>query len=390
MDGAFLSRDLPFVDERFLVVMTLTESHRRTAIQALLVFGVWTFLAAFSSSQAAVYLAQRGEPIVWRDLIAGRFADWYSCALFTPLFFWLARRHPIDRRNWRLTVPLTLLVTATCVVTKYSLLVPVEHWLGLGLRSSVSTELMRNFANESMAFWAVIAVVYALEFNRRYREREGAAADLRTRLSEARLDALRSQIHPHFLFNTLHSISTLMHRDVEAADTMLSRLSDLLRLTMKHRGENEITLRDEIALVDNYIEIMRVRFGDRVSIRRNIDPRALDVLVPQFILQPLVENAFDHGIARAPGAGLIELGAERKNGALELSVIDDGPGLNASATPATRSGIGLTNTMRRLEQLYGASQSVSLETFAERGTRVTVVVPWRLASAADSSLTSVA
>jgi two-component system, LytTR family, sensor kinase len=368
--------------------MTLSESHRRTAIQALLVFGVWTFLAAFSSSQAALYLAQRGEPIVWRDLLAGRFADWYSCALFTPIFFWMARRYPIDRQSWKLTVPLTLAVTSTCVVVKYAILVPIEHWMGLSLQSTVAGALSRNFANESMAFWAVIGVVHALEYNRRYREREVAAADLRARLSQAQLDALRAQIHPHFLFNTLHSISTLMHRDVAAADTMLTRLSDLLRLTMKHRSDNEITLREELALVDNYIEIMRVRFGDRVTITRNVEREALDVFVPQFILQPLVENAFDHGIARTPGASSIAINAVRSNGHLELSVSDDGRGTSDSTTDGNKNGIGLTNTRLRLEQLYGSAQSMSLERLADRGTRVAIAVPWRMAAVAETRQTS--
>jgi len=370
--------------------MTLTESHRRTASQALLVFGVWTFLAVFSASQTAVSLTQRGEPIVWSDLLAGRFADWYSCALFTPIFFWLAGRYPIDRQSWRVTIPLTLAVTSACVVLKYALLVPIEHWMGLNLKSSFGTALSRNFANESMAFWAVIGVVHALEFNRRYREREVAAADLRARLSEAQLDALRSQIHPHFLFNTLHSISTLMHRDVEAADTMLTRLSDLLRLTMKHRGNNEITLRDELALVDNYIEIMRVRFGDRLTVSRNVEPDTLDVLVPQFILQPLVENAFDHGIARTPGPSRIEIRAESRADRLELSVSDNGSGPDSSPAAGRKHGIGLTNTRLRLEQLYGSAQSMSLDRSPGLGTRVTILVPWRVSGSATTPLTSVA
>lgn len=370
--------------------MTLTETHRRTAIQALLVFGVWTFLAIFSSSQSAVYLAQRGEAIHWGTLLSGRFADWYTCALFTPIFFWLARRYPIDRQSWRVSVPLHLAVTSAAVVAKYAVLVPIEHWMGLNLRSSLSGALARNFANETMAFWAVIGVVHALEFNRRYREREVAAADLRARLSQAQLDALRSQIHPHFLFNTLHSISTLMHRDVDAADSMLTRLSDLLRLTMKHRGNNEITLRDELALVDNYIEIMRVRFGDRLTVRKVINADTLDVLVPQFILQPLVENAFDHGISRTPGAGNIEISAAGREGQLEVSVSDDGAGANGSSSPGRKHGMGLTNTQLRLEQLYGSAQSMSLEKLPGRGTRVTVAVPWRVQNENGTRLTSVA
>jgi LytS/YehU family sensor histidine kinase len=172
-----------------------------------------------------------------------------------------------------------------------------------------------------------------------------------------------------------------MHRDVEAADTMLTRLSDLLRLTMKHRGDNEITLREELALVDNYIEIMRVRFGDRVTITRNVEPAALDVMVPQFILQPLVENAFDHGVARTPGASTIVIAAARNNGHLELSVSDEGRAGDSNGD-GSKNGIGLTNTRLRLEQLYGSAQSMSLEKLPDRGTRVAIAVPWRMANGA--------
>jgi two-component system LytT family sensor kinase len=360
-------------DER--PTMKLSESQKRTAAQVLLVFAVWTFLAAFSSSQTVVYLSQRGQPIVWRDMLTGRFADWYTCALFTPLFFWMGRRYPIDKKSWRVMLPLTLVVTSVCVVIKYSVLVPIEHALGLNLGGSISSELARNFANESMAFWAVIGIVHAFEFNRRYRERELAAADLRARLSEAQLEALRSQIHPHFLFNTLHAISTLMHRDVEAADTMLTRLSDLLRLTMQHRDQNEISLRDELALVDQYIEIMRVRFGDRLTVRHVIRPDTLDALVPQFILQPLLENAFDHGIANTAGPGTIEISALMVDGKLELSISDNGFNRNRSSQRVKKNGMGLANTRRRLEQLYGSAQSISLEKLPERGTRVVVAIP---------------
>ena len=360
--------------------MKLTDSQRTTVAQALLVFAAWTFLAAFSSSQTVVYLMQRGQPIEWRDMLTGRFADWYTCALFTPLFFWLARRYPIDRKSWRTSLPLTLAVTSICVVVKYSLLVPIEHFLGLNLRSSIGSELSRNFANESMAFWAVIGIIHALEFNRRYRERELAAADLRVRLSEAQLEALRSQIHPHFLFNTLHSISTLMHRDVEAADTMLTRLSDLLRLTLKHRGENEITLQDELSLAEHYLDIMRVRFGDRLTVTQSVRPNARAMLVPQFLLQPLLENALEHGVAMSAGEGCVHVNAVDSGDRLEISVTDSGRGIVDSSLSGRRHGLGLANTRLRLEQLYGRAQSITLEKLPAGGTRVTVSMPARTAA----------
>jgi two-component system, LytTR family, sensor kinase len=367
----------------------LSESQKRTASQVLLVFGIWTFLAAFSSSQTVVYLLQRGRPIDWGDMLTARFADWYTCALFTPLFFWMARRYPIDKKSWRVTLPLFLVVTSVCVIVKYAVLIPIEHSFGLYSGATFTGELARNFATETMAFWAVIGIVHAIEFNRRYREREVAAADLRARLSEAQLEALRSQIHPHFLFNTLHSISTLMHRDVNAADKMLTRLSDLLRLTMQHRGQNEITLREELALVGEYIEIMRVRFGDRLTVNHAIRGDAFEAMVPQFILQPLLENAFDHGIARTSGPGTIEIAAKTTEGKLEISITDNG--LHAKGGErAKKHGIGLANTRRRLEQLYGPAQAISLEKLPDRGTRVVVAIPLHTARQATPAESSVA
>ena len=357
--------------------MRLSDERRATLQQVLLVFAAWTFLAAFSSAQGAVYMTSRGLPINWSERLPGVFADWYTCALFTPLFFWIFRRYPIDRRNWRAAVPLTLLLTSLCVVLKYALLVPLEHLIGLNERSTFTSELARNFATESMAFWAVIGIIHAFEFNRRYRERELAAADLRTRLSEAQLEALRSQIHPHFLFNTLHSISTLMNRDVEAADSMLARLSDLLRLTLKHRGENEIAFRDELSLAEHYLSIMSIRFGDRLTIKRSIEPEVMSALVPQFVLQPLLENALNHGVAVTAGPAIVEIAASRQGNSLAIAITDNGQsvGVGVPSRPE-RQGIGLSNTRLRLEQLYGKDQSLILEKIPGRGTRISIELPW--------------
>jgi hypothetical protein len=375
--GIFWSRRTLACEQRINTPrIKLSESQRAIAVQVLIAFAAWTFLAAFSSSQTVVYLMQRDQPILWREMLTGRFADWYTCALFTPLLFLLARRYPIDRRSWRVSLPVTLAVTSICVVLKYSLLVPIEHAFGLNLRGTIFSELSRNFANESMAFWAVIGIIHALEFNRRYRERENAAAELRVRLSEAQLEALRSQIHPHFLFNTLHSISTLMHRDVEAADTMLTRLSDLLRLTLKHRGDNEISLDQELNLAGHYLDIMRVRFGDRLTVSEAIAPAMRSMLVPQFLLQPLLENALEHGVSRSAGPATVEIAATESGNRLQVSITDSGRGAMETPLGGRRHGLGLANTRLRLEQLYGADQSISLEKLSG-GTRVTVLLPLR-------------
>jgi LytS/YehU family sensor histidine kinase len=183
------------------------------------------------------------------------------------------------------------------------------------------------------------------------------------------------QLQPHFLFNTLHSISALMHRDVEAADRMLTRLSDLLRLTLESASTPEVPLSRELDFLDAYLEIQQTRFEERLEVVRDIDPLALDALVPNLLLQPLVENAIRHGVANRTTGGRVEISARRENGRLTLSVRDDGPGLS----PNAGQGVGLSNTRARLEHLYGEAQSLALANDPAGGVRVTVVAPYRSA-----------
>jgi len=170
---------------------------------------------------------------------------------------------------------------------------------------------------------------------------------------EAQLDALRMQLHPHFLFNTLNSVSVLMRRDIEAADRMLLQLSNLLRVTLAGNAAHEIKLKQELEILERYLEIEQIRFQDRLTVRMQIDPSALDALVPQLFFQPLVENAIRHGIADCETGGEIDIRAERQDGLLHLQVRDNGPGLNIS-NGSLLEGVGLSNTRSRLEYLYGS------------------------------------
>jgi hypothetical protein len=335
---------------------------------------VWTALALVVSLQTAVWLRTQGQPVPWGKLVPDRLADWYTCAVFTPVFFWLARRFPLDRHRWVRHLPIHLAVAACCVPLKYALYLPLHDALGFPHRPYVAV-LETNFAIESIAFWAVIVAVHAIEYHRRWRERDAAAARLEAQLTQARLDALAAQLQPHFLFNTLQGVSTLMHRDVVAADEMLARLSSLLRATLR-REPHEVPLLEELALLEHYVGIVRARFGDRLRVEYEIAPEAARALVPRFSLQPLVENALQHGIARRAGAGRVTIAALRENGALALSVTDDGAGLDGNGDfPA--DGIGLGNTRARLAELYGDAQALALEPIAGGGLRVRLRLPWR-------------
>jgi len=353
----------------------------RPAVRWALGFGVWTLMAMLSACQSAIFLADMGRPVEWDRLLISRFADWYTCAIFTPAIFWVVRRHPIDRERWPVSVPVQIVATAVFVVLKYLIYYPLSNRLGTGRFDSLQAMMTANFITEFIAFVAVVGIVHAIEFYRQAREREAQAARLAAQLSEARIQALAAQLQPHFLFNTIQGVSTLMYRDVRAADAMLSRLSDLLRRTFQQGGRHEVTLAEELETLGHYIEIARTRFQDRLTIDVVVPDELTGALVPAFILQPIVENALEHGIARRAGAGRVAIEAARDGSQLRLTVTDDGAGMRATGQFPVE-GIGLGNTRERLRELYGNDQSLELEAREPNGLQVTATVPLRTAPAA--------
>ena len=268
---------------------------------------------------------------------------------------------------------------------------------GLGIGSAfIAWELTATLGSTASSFawlalincgyWyaTAIALNFALVYYRESRERALRSSQLETRLVEAQLQTLQQQLHPHFLFNTLHAISALMHSDVDAADRTLMRLSDLLRLTLERLGEQEVTLDAELEFLRKYLEIERTRFGERLVVRYDIQPDALDVLVPTLLLQPLVENAIKHGVARRSGVGHIDISARRDHDKLHIEVRDDGVGLSEDALTALQKGIGVSTTRARLQHLFGADYRFEFHRLAQ-GVAVVVAVPWRL-QLADGTL----
>ena len=279
--------------------------------------------------------------------------------------FWLVRRFP---RNFAIQLG----AVAAGVVGKYALYAQLARWLRPSEVWRFDEMLVRNFASESIAFCVLLAIVHGIDVHRRYREREVQTARLEAELASARLDALTAQLQPHFLFNTLNSVSTLMRRDVDAAEEMLSHLGALLHRTLRQGERHEVALSEELEVLAQYLAIMQIRFQDRLVVRTRIGDGLGSAHVPPLVLQPLVENAIRHGISRKPGAGTIEIAAARTGASLEISVRDDGEGVSESA-----EGIGLSNTRRRLRQLYGDAQSLDLVKLAEGGSCVTLRIPLR-------------
>lgn len=334
-------------------------------------FAAYTVIAVFGSISTILYFNRAAVTFDATAFVANRFLEQYTCAMFVPFFFWLVERRPLTA-NWRSSVGVYAVAILASVLVKYAVMLPLYRlWAGawgIGYWLNV----LDNFVPVSFDFVAIIGLAYALRYYHEVTERERAASELRTQLVQARLDALRGQLHPHFLFNTLNAIATLMHEDVDAADQMLTHLGDLLRLSLD-RSSAEITLGEELGFVERYLAIMQHRFSDRLSVRYETGDALANALVPTFVTQPLVENALEHGIARRPGPGRVEIAARRENGVLELSVSDDGPGV---AEPRS-SGVGLSNTRARLQQLYGAASTLTLEPLEGGGTRAVVRIPYR-------------
>ena len=231
-------------------------------------------------------------------------------------------------------------------------------------------------------FWAVLGVAHAFTFYQRAAARERRGAELEAHLTQARLEALRMQLNPHFLFNTLNSIASLVHDDPAAADGMIGSLSELLRLSLNASDRQEVTLREELHFLDQYLHIEQARFGDRLRVEKDLAPAALDTLVPILILQPLVENAVKHGLESRLAPGVIAIAASQVGDALRLQVADNGRGLTPGQAP--REGVGLGNTRSRLRELYGPAANLTARGREGGGFLVEIILPWRPVAAPET------
>lgn len=225
-------------------------------------------------------------------------------------------------------------------------------------------------------YWVVVLVFYLVEYYRRYQHGVVHAAHLNGELAQAQLRWLKSRLHPHFLFNTLHTISALVREDPETAERMIARLSDLLRLALRDSAMQEVELRQELEYLDIYLDIERVRFDDRLSVRFDIQPDTARALVPGLLLQPIVENAIRHGIGGRTGQGVIRIQSSREGSRLCLSVVDNGVGLRTATDEDVREGVGLSSVRGRLERLYGRSHSLVLRNLPAGGMEARITFPF--------------
>ncbi|MGH8017379.1 MAG: sensor histidine kinase [Opitutaceae bacterium] len=400
----------------------------RWLLAGLLYAGFWTvILLGFAAH--LVFSAS----FTWSQGMRGALFDWLPWVVLSPAVIWLARRFPLERGWLRWSVPVhaagCFLVMTACSLISHQLLprpdrarlAPPPHFAGppheiargdpgpgAMLRRRPANDDARGSAEPrprtvrirrahqfwAVVFWArsrinlpvywvIVSVAHAFSFYRRAQERDRRALELSASLSQAKLQSLRLQLQPHFLFNTLNAISTLVHKDADKADEMIANLGELLRLSLDVT-EQEIPLRHELEVLDHYLAIEQARLGERLSVRREIDPETLDARVPSLMLQTLVENAVRHGIEPRAAPGQITLRSRRSGEALQIEIVDDGAGLDPAARDGGRRGIGIANTELRLFELYGAAGRMILGEPPEGGVSVELSLPFHRSDIMDT------
>jgi signal transduction histidine kinase len=355
------------------------------ALRPRLIFGAATVLGFFSAFTAYYYVttfAQRGKPASFPFLLLLNLNYWYSWAVITPGILWLARRFPFERATWLRSVPVHVAGVFVATLAHVSLFVlgrfAIYTWWGESTGSwwmEAQRMFFLNFDWEMMTYWAIVGLSHTLRYHSEAQDRALRASRLETRLIEAQLQTLQRQLQPHFLFNTLNTIAALMHRDVEAADAMLARLGDLLRLSFETLGVQEVALEQELDFLRQYVAIEQARFRERLTVTFEVAPDALDCLVPNLLLQPLVENAIRHGIGPRVGPGHVLVRAARSGSMLELEVRDDGVGVPASRLSDIEQGVGLSNTRSRLAHLYGDQHRFEVRSPSSGGLSIVIAIP---------------
>ncbi|HSL22043.1 MAG TPA: histidine kinase [Vicinamibacterales bacterium] len=365
-----------------------------TAVRFRVALVVATVLAAFSTFMSYQLVAgEKGPP--YAELAALNGFYWYAWALMAPPIVWLAQRFRFERHRWRGALAVhvlgALVFAETHIVAQELFRRALASAAGRSMTASfwwgVRRSMIQYLDWEMMTYWAIVGMTFAFAYQREALDRSMAAAKLETKLVETQLQTLQSQLHPHFLFNTLHAISSLMHSNVQEAERMLSRLGELLRMTLDNVGQQEVPLKEELDFLERYLQIEQTRFRDRLTITFDVQPETLDALVPWMLLQPLVENAIKHGISPRPGPGTVHIRSRGSEGRLLLEVVDDGMGLSQDALTALQSGIGLSTTRQRLNHLFRNDYQFEFHR-RPRGLTVRVVIPWRTHAAQAAARTA--
>lgn len=365
----------------------MDDAFKRDLRRYPLYFLLWTVLDLFYFSQGLTHRLISYDPTPWWHSLVAWMLGAYAWALLTPAALWLGREYPVERRRWLPRIAVHLLLGSGFSV--FELTVESALYSRLHLFPTMRTFsealpqlLAVGFQGGVLNYFLVLGVQRGVLYHSRYQERsrealklELRASELQSQLVSARLNALKMQLQPHFLFNTLNAIAVLVRQQKsKGAEQMLGYLGDLLRRVLDDADAREVPLRRELEYLQIYLAIEQVRFADRLRVEVSVDPASQEAPVPQLILQPIVENAIRHGIERSSSAGHIQITASKAGGAIRLRVQDDGPGLLPGDSCEGR-GIGLANTRARLRQLYGQGAKLEIQNGDRGGLAVTMEIP---------------
>jgi signal transduction histidine kinase len=353
-------------------------------VRGLSWLALWSLVGLAIASE--IYLSSNflGRSVTWGEAISDSLEDWYVYGVLSLAVVALARRFPPELGSRWMTAGIHLLAAlafSLAYIIVRTLVGEVDGWIAgepASFGEIFHPLLVRTFPFNLLIYGVILSVSHALDYYRKYHERTIQTLELEKHLTEARLRALLHQLKPHFLFNTLNGIASLMHTDVDAADRMLVRLSELLRITMSQTGAAQTTLREEVAFLERYLDIEKIRFRNRLEVVIAIDDNAMDAQVPSLILQPMVENAMRHGIEPHSRMGMIELRGAIQGANLVITVADNGAGIPPDGLK--REGIGVANTRARLVELYGDGQKFELVNRAEGGLCVRIEIPFTKAA----------
>ena len=355
---------------------------RHPVVRWPLWFAVWTIVGLSFAGQFYLATAQAGAAVTWRQALSGAPGDWYVFALLSAPAVLLARRFPIGWERWGRSLVVHIIGSVLFSAGFILIRAAVAEWQGwaagrpANYGETFGVLLIKTWHFNILIYWVIVVLLHAIAYYRESQERARRALELEKHLTEARLMALQMQLNPHFLFNALNGIAGLMHRDVNTADRMLMRLAELLRLTLEKTGAQQTTLRSEMSLLERYLEIERLRFGDRLTVQFNLPPDTFDARIPTLLLQPFVENSIKHGLAMRAQPGIIEVTARREGDTLTIEIKDNGAGVQMESSTAG-NGVGLANARSRLEQLYGERQSLELTNRPEGGAILRVKLPFQ-------------
>jgi two-component system, LytTR family, sensor kinase len=364
------------------------EVQERLWLRLIIILAGWSLIAIFFASRNIVISLNLALPFEqWRFGVITEIVYWYIWVPLTPLIFWFAGLFPINRKNWSTKGVLVLLfglfitffqlsleIVINLVIIPRLLCIPREVVERIGsIQRIVLFESFTGF----LTYVVLIGSYYAFDYYQKYQARDTRAKQLEGMLARSELQNLKMQLQPHFLFNTLHTISVLMNNDTGLANRTLIRLGDLLRMTLENVNTQEVQLKDELEFLEGYLEIEQTRFRDRLKVNIRIEPDVFDVYVPSFILQPLVENAVRHGFLPLLSRGVIEVIGGLDNGMVRLEVRDNGLGLKLNNEGRVDEGIGLSTIRARLVQLYGEEQHFEVRNVPGGGVLATVVLPLR-------------